>query len=307
MEALKYPSKDIINYHIFNHPIDKVYKILKDMNICRKRITDQGEIHSIKGNNTYDVGSKFCFLWGKNALNETFEVIENLNLEHYKRLKFSVLIEGLTVPHEHVYHLQKDTLDNITIFSWELIFRDKALQDKTLKILDTSYDDIINIIKTWEAFLDKESKIDLKQSESITIKTNIQNVWDAVTNLKTFFSIVDGLGQLMGCQGNDFEIGTQYLVKWTKNEIIGVLRVIKTEIDNIKGEWVFVLEVINKNKKLPKQELFFNFLKIEQNLTFFRFYHIFREVLPHKLICSLSEEKSRILQTMKEKVEAFIC
>ena len=291
---------NLIFSYVFKDNINRVWDCFRLPEIFNQTIKNKADnITILNGKHYGEVGTEVEYQW-KNSMIIRFEVKEVINKEFYKRIRFySTKIEPFDFKYSCVFHLHWNTIDKTTLFQHELIFDDP----NSLKIIDLKHNkqEKMEMCKIIEKILAKRTE-DLYQFESIIINTNIEKVWEVISDWKIFQKYVPIIGEQVDFEGGDpkvvgCRINIGHLSKNTKFS----LKVL--ECLNSTDRKEYVLECLEGEPVSPKQELHFCLILVNEQITYLSFKHQFKESIKYELISSISREKKHILKELKKGIE----
>lgn len=187
-----------------------------------------------------------------------------------------------------------NTLDQTTLL--DLCISTTSLSSNTFSI----YKDICyQILNNIEDLIINDTTF-LFEYESIEINVPIDIVWNYMTMFK-FLEFIHAKDVIF--EGEEFGKGMK--VHWIYNkgeqDECGVCVVNDVKRDLKRKKWYFVIEPRLENEK--KQEIKFTFMKIEEESTFFSYFHQFKENICNEQINLLMDQKKLFLKGMKECLE----
>jgi hypothetical protein len=286
----------LICSYIYKDSIQRVWDCFRLPEIFNLTIKNNADhITLIQGEHYGDVGTEVEFEW-KSSFIVRFQVQEVLNTEFYKKIRFyTSKIYPLDFKYTCVFHFYWNTVEKNTLFQHELIFDDP----NALKVIDFKHnkEEKLEMCRMIE-------KILVKRIEDLTqlINTNIQKVWDVVSDWKIFQNYVPLIAEQVDYEGGDPKtIGTRINIgNLSKNSKFS-LKVLKCSTTEEKKE--YFLELFQAEPMSPKQELHFTMVFVNDNITYLSFKHVFKEPIKFEFINSITREKKLILKQLKKRLE----
>lgn len=290
----------LICSYVYNDSIQRVWNCFRLPEIFNLTIKDNADhITLIKGQHYGEVGTEVEFGW-KNSFVVRFQVQEVINTEIYKKIRFyTSRIYPLDFKYSCVFHFYWNTIEKNTLFQHELIFDDP----NALRVIDYKHNkqEKLDMCRMIEKILSKRTE-DLIQFESIIINTNIEKVWDVISDWKTFQTYVPLIAEQVDYGGDDpRNVGTRINIEHPSKYSKFSLRVIKSLNTEEKKE--YFLELFKAEPISPKQDLKFSLIFVNDDITYLSFKHEFREPIKFELINSITREKKHILKELKKRME----
>jgi len=159
------------------------------------------------------------------------------------------------------------------------------------------------ICKTYEKYFN--SLPDQENSETIVIKQSQSLVFRIISNWELFKNFVPNITEEVTCFFGKDNVCEKIYLKWIKKSVQCKLKVIEIKT-NDQGDFVFALELYESEPKIPLQRLTFTVKKIDEDVSFVSFKHIFLEKYEMTHLQDLISEKKKILKTLKTNLENMI-
>lgn len=297
-------KKDIkifeLTYH-FLHSIEKVWIIFKNISIIS--LIHECNYHPIiiKGN---DFSKQDCEFIG--VFSEKFpyngKVLKVLDLPFLKKIKFQFIFPNESILLIVKFEFHKLTEDNSTITLIK-IKRNKNFLESISEIkkenIEKGLDKINNILN--------KNTVDLIQYESEIFSCSIEDLWNSITyhnNIKKIVPFIDFNDEESYKEIKEGDNFTYFFNNHNQMISFKVLLMKKNENWN---KWIYLLEIIGGEPKIPKQKVYFELNKINNSECQFVFLNIFDEHLNNDFLLCLNEEKKLIIKCVKDYVEKSHC
>jgi hypothetical protein len=296
-------SHSIICSYIYNDTIERVYDCYRTPECLNSVLKVKADSIECKGGDYGKVGNKIVLGW-KNVFIVEFEVIEVVDNETYKMLKFYTnKVEPYDLKYTLTFHFYSNMIENTTLFVHEMSFDNP----QALETLDLNHDkkEKMEIFQGIENILNQLPN-DLYQFESTTIEAKIDTVWKAISDWKVLNYYVDFIAESLTYKylpgsSSCVEIGTKIYIKDTFMGLKYYLKVIKVENNSEKKKIVF--ECKKSNPPCPLQHLEFVLHEVHFGMIMLEFKHIFKERISLSQISKLKEIKLKILTKLKTEIE----
>jgi hypothetical protein len=249
----------------------------------------------IKGDNCYEIGSEFTLIW-KNFLTlyiRTEEIEESTN---FKKLAFLVYkTEPKNFQLRLIFNLHKVTYDNSTLLNWEIVYPN---EEREIKL--TTYEklklDCMDFLNSFEEILNTKSSV-VRQTESTQIKCDAKRLWKVLTQWQVLKKIAPTICDELECDNEILTVGDQIKLKFYKNKLECILKVISMESTERK----FILKLFcgESSPKISNQDLIFEVFKINENNCFIVFTHCFHEFQTSGSMEKLAQLKKECLSSLK--------
>jgi carbon monoxide dehydrogenase subunit G len=196
-----------------------------------------------------------------------------------------------------------NTIQHKTLYVWDFILTLTPTQHEIFLEVKTETEEIDKkiVMSKFEEFLLKNPE-NLFQEESIYINTNINIIWETITDWNVFKHCVPSIADSVVYEGPPAIKDTILHVYIPSKNNEYHMKVIKSEITEEKRE--FALHFYAGVPKAPKQDLIFTLLPIEENSCLVKFRHDFRQYVNSKQISYIENEKKGILAQLKSSLEA---
>jgi hypothetical protein len=301
---IKQPKSTIDSY-VFKHHINRVWDIIKDAYVMQSIFEDTmicQNVTILKGNNTYDVGNIFTLLW-RSILQVTYEV-ESVSIEDdFRQIRLKCI---KTVPFDmrftYIYSLYTTTIDNYTLMIMEILHEQvyfSTVDQKKMGELERK--EVLTVI---DNYLNQSVK-DLYQVESVIIKTNINRLWSIITNWVEFRKLVPVIADRVVYLGDPLKKDSKLLLKWTNKNIECYLKVEEVRNEGLNEDWVYSMQCYDGIPKPPIQNLIFTLNSVCEEIVFLEFKHVFHEPIKYDIMKNISQDKKKILQELRNKLESF--
>lgn len=290
------------NSHIFKDTIQRVWYLVRDQVKTDKIFQDfRSPVKFLKGENTYEIGNEFSFLYMKEA-ELVFRCDEVIEEENFKKILWKVQPNQYKIKYDFVYSLYSNTLDKSTVMIWEIIYEKEAMPiPRKLKEVD----DIIraDMLGRLDYYLRKNSD-NLFQIESVIINEEREKVWNIITNWSKLQKIVPTLADEVLYDGDPLSVNTKCKLQWNTKNMEFNIKVKKVLKENPTDDWEYVLECYDGRPKVPLQELHFKLIHLpELKYTYLQFQHVFKEPLKYEMIESIIKDKKNILSSVRKHLE----
>jgi hypothetical protein len=283
----------------YNHNIKKVWKAVKDIRILGKIDPNINiEVNFLKGSCSWNKGSIYT-LTSLNSYQAIVEVIQVIENQEFKLIKFK---NKVLLPFNHEYintvSLYYDTIQSSTKIVHEMLYEENTDVEfiKMMNVLRAEFLKKINDYLTY-------SNEYFSQEESFVLEINRKCLWEIVSNWNILKKLVPFIADLVIYEGSPKVKGTNLRLKWLKKNIECFLKVerVSNEIDN--DVWEYSLLCYKGVPAVPEQEIIFKILRIDKNFSFLEFKHVFKQSIKNEILESISQDKKKILQTLKEKID----
>lgn len=305
---------DIINLkklevaYAFNYDINRVWYVVKDHCIWAKLIGDQVSDYEFQvGNDTYTVGNEFSCTWYGVSETHTKCVQIDEDTDNYKFASWKVNILNIEVQYYMNFYLYADTFDKSTVIIWEISMEDSEkvpIIDEMIQGYKNSIAEIFERIS--ENFEKVSSTQNVSQYESIFINAEQDKVWDLMTNWKQLKTICPLIANDVEYDGENVKLGTKLKLTLKKNKCTSVCFLQTTSVSSSPNDykWGYTLTCYDAIPKVPKQEIVFNVIKVNEQNTFLTFTHDFKEFINNEVLNFLSNDKKEILKCLKVFLES---
>ena len=180
---------------------------------------------------------------------------------------------------------------------------------------EVTNNDLINICNNIDE-IEIKSKKNIEQIESIIINTNLNDVWNLITDFEKCFNgnyknviklnVVNEKGEKI--IGNELLIGNVIKVIKDDNKIISDLVITDIKID--KENFYYKIEMETKNNEkfnndfiILKQNVIFGVKKLEENISFLYIKHLTKDFISDEKLNTLSLIKKKLLLSYKMMLE----
>ena len=180
---------------------------------------------------------------------------------------------------------------------------------------EVSNNDLINICNNIDE-IEIKSKKNIEQIESIIINSNINDVWNLITDFEKCFNgnyknviklnVVNEKGEKI--IGNELLIGNVIKVIKDDNKLISDLVISDIKID--KENFYYKIEMETKNNEkfnndfiILKQNVIFGVKKLEENISFLYIKHLTKDFISDEKLNTLSLIKKKLLLSYKMMLE----
>ena len=182
---------------------------------------------------------------------------------------------------------------------------------------EISNNELINICNNIDE-IEMKSKKNIEQIESIIINSNINNVWNLITDFEKCFNgnykninvvkliVVNEKGEKI--IGNKLLIGN--IIKVIKDENKTISDLIITDIKIDKESCYYKIEMETKNNEkfnndfiILKQNVIFGVKKLEENISFLYIKHLTKDFISDEKLNTLSLIKKKLLLSYKMMLE----
>jgi hypothetical protein len=287
-------------YYIFNHGIERVWKILSDKKKTDHLMNHSGCIRIVKGNNTYEVGNEFEQYWIGNCLLH-WKCMETENTELYKKITYRIDLDPYGDSYFVIYNLYQNTFDKSTLLKWETLMTEERFLagEEKKQYIDKAK---IEYLDFQRKYLDNNFE-DLNQYESIMINANAKKVWDIIADWRILCKICTKAAEECEIDGDPGVVGTTIKLIWKKwKKFICYLKVIKIEKHETK--WEYCVELIQSDAKTPKQEAIWTVVPLDNmDSCFLSWDHQFKEKYDISYTEKLKIQKQDILKILKSHLE----
>ena len=283
---------------IFQMDIDYVWDFLKDVKKTYEVLHEfRTEAIFIKGNNSYELGNEFHFIW-KKFLKLFFRTELIINTCNYKKLIFRVFkAEPINVNYNFIYTLYRISNNSSTLLLWEWVYDGEGLFIN-LKEQDLLRCERKRMLELFEGYL--KQNFNFIQSESTQINCIATKLWKIITNFDYFIRIAPSLADSVEIDGDYMKPNSIIKIRIRKKYYN--LNVIKAEY-NKEGIYYYTLSCRDDN--IPKQEIRFEISNITENCCFIIYNHLFTEYIDFKLIEKIAKRKKETLKSLKNFFEFY--
>jgi hypothetical protein len=283
--------------HIFYDNIDRVYNLFKSIKHYKSMHKGYFEdIMCINGNeNDFSSGSEYKSFW-KDTENK-FRVEDIVNTENFKEIHIHFYDIG---DYDHrfrvMYKFYNNTTDDYTYWCYDIVFN----SSQALSYYQQTFNDndCIKLFKNFDKYL-YTGTTNIEQVESIVLDIGFKDVWNTITDWKTFQKHVPIIADSVEYErSSDQRISLIKLVyKHDKSEYY--LRVLRFVLDSYSGDYDLLL--FSSNSKFASQEMRFKVISlVEKTLLVFK--HVFSKFVKTKVLKDLSQNKKEILTTLKKSM-----
>ena len=297
-------NHSIICTYIYNDSIKRVFDCYRIPEYLNSVLKVKADTIECTGAADYgELGNKILLGW-KNVFLVEFEVIEVVDTETYKMLKYYTnRVEPYDLKYTLTFHFYWNSTENTTLFVHEMTFDNP----ESLRTLDLNHNkkEKLEIFQGIENILNSLPN-DLYQLESTLIVTDISTVWKAISDWKVLNSYVDFIAEtvtykfITGSSSCE-DIGTKVYIKDSLMGLKYSLKVKKVQISQDKKRIVF--ECKKSSPPCPRQEIDFVVHEVKQGLTMLEFKHFFKERVSLSQINKLKNIKIKILEKLKTEIE----
>ncbi len=148
-----------------------------------------------------------------------------------------------------------------------------------------------NRLKLMDSIMHK----DISQVESLMMCIDMEKLWYVITDWRELIKYVHIIGKSVDYYDEPRIIGTRFDLD--DGNSVSTFWVKKAEISERQGE--FGVEAGN-GVDSPRQEILFSLDYVDREMTFLSFRHVFRDPVRLNKLASLSAEKKKILQSLKD-------
>jgi hypothetical protein len=289
----------VISSYVYKDTIKRVFDCYRLPEIFN-RVMYKADLIKLKNGTHYAEKGAILKLGWKNLFQVTFEIIDVVDTETYKKITFyTKKVKPYNLKYTLNFIFLWNSIESTTVFVHEMIFDDPEAK----KVLDNSHDlkEKKEMFKGIEKIL-KERVEDLIQIETILIKRNMNYVWDSVTYYDKLKRMVPAMAEHISIEGFKGQVGTIVHINDPIKGIEYDLKVIKRDQSN-PDSWQISFECLNSRPKCPLQVIDWTFVKISANNTFVEFKHCFKENIPADYLQRLSKHKMQVLSDLKMAME----
>jgi hypothetical protein len=289
--------------YIFPENINRVYFFLR--NISLLTTIDPSLLSHVtitKGSNTWTEGSEFTSNW-VGVSNIKAKCISESNDIHSKRIQwyYSLEIQIEFIKTISLYDITS-TSSTLCVLDLQMIAID---QDEYVPPTTTS-ETYSKLYKNLFIKIDKYMKatpIHLSSFESCVINSNIDYLWEFVTDLNKVTKVSKMIADNFEYNNDRFREGT-FIKGLTDNNNKTIFLRVKTVCNECKSTCkVYSFETFGTCKKMVKQEIEIYLRKVNDNACHISFLHLFKDVVPRDLIEKFSKDKLVFLQQLKMECE----
>lgn len=283
-KAGHFPKKYSTSY-VFNDTISRLFIIL-------------AELHNIEELNQKTL-LPYLFTNKPTPLTFNYRVGEITSLEYSKKITWILESKNVPSPIHYTFTLTLNTLNNTTLLEFEILITqpekiEVSKRDKIRKGCLKVCCEMINNIDT----LLQINNDNIYDYGSNIIQAPIEKVWDYVTHFK--FMKNDYIKEL-SIEGNPEEPGA--VLTWTvaKDGEKWKSKVSHVSKSSKKKKWKY--KIVPMEGSFLMQEIYFIFIKLSENSTFFSVFHEFKEQVSAEVMSSVSKKKLYLLSMIKVAVE----
>lgn len=276
-------------YFKFSFSIDEVWALLKDLpKFFNENCTDLFSNLKIESQSKRESGCIFSIEY--KTMPSYAQILEvngdNIHRKSVTYFSFINNLHSLTT-----ISLFYDTLEEKTILIKSVKFKDGT--DITNEMLNIFKEDSFKLFRCKNKLLATLTKKDNQQTESCLIKTNVDNLWGTIKNLKKLVEIAPDINLELSDPDKELKLYTKVELK--SNSIPISLFVVKLEDGSNGGETYTLslhtitnIEAIKKDIKditidkelsleyrVPNQEIIFEVTKITKDLSLLTYRHNF--------------------------------
>jgi hypothetical protein len=288
--------------HVFDFHIEELYKLMISPESFKEASPFFQNSNFVKGVDFQEVGSELLLCNPKFGYELKIIVTGVVSEKNYKKLS---LTHNYTKPHRIKYfinyHFHLNSIESTTWMFTETKYEKKEEMQMMERLRDNKEKN--KFYEIIEQVLIKNKK-NLIQTESIVINLNIKKVWDVVTDWRQFIIYAPIVGYKVNYEGNPRSVDTLVHVYFQNQDYEYHLKV--TLVEEHEDKKIYCLKFFAGKPKSPKQELRFTFYDIDTNICLLTFEHKFKKCIKYSLITKISEEKVKILKTLKESLEGDI-
>ncbi len=285
--------------YVYNHDINKVWKGVKDVSQLGKIDPNINiEVNFLKGSCSWKKGSIYT-LTSLNSYQAIVEVIQAIENEEFKLIQYK---SKVILPFNHEYintvSLYYDSILSSTKVVHELLYEENTDQEfiKMMNIVRNEF------LKKINDYLNNSYQF-FSQEESLVLELNRKCLWEIVSNWNIFKKLVPFIADLVIYDGNPQVKGTNLRLKWLKKNIECFLKVERVSIEKDSDIWEYSLLCYKGVPAVPEQEIIFKIVRIDKYFSFLEFKHVFKQSIKSEILESISQDKKKILQTLKEKID----
>ena len=279
--------------HIFNFPIEEVFKAFTDRDLLLKIFPYQLYLYNILGETFIeDEGNEISFLVnGKDRL--VLKIIKVTKSQYYYQIK----AKTTQYPLEYVpftIHLEFfwDSIKEATIFNGQINIAKSTSEIKfisDLKKMDFFKTEII------DEYL-KNNVRNMEQNESILVNASIDKSWSFCTQMKNIQLFVNMPNFEISNEGNN-------ILKLVDKNSNNFVRLIEREKKVENSNYTLYLESFDSLMSAPLQSMQIQLIKVNENTTLLIYKHIILDYIPYNALQSNSGNKQKILKKIKKLIE----
>jgi len=105
--------------------------------------------------------------------------------------------------------------------------------------------------------------------------------------------------------GDPLKKDSKLLLKWISKKIECYLKVEEVRNEDLKEDWVYSMQCYDGIPKPPIQNLIFTLNSVNEDIVFLEFKHVFHEPIKYDIMKNISQDKKKILQELRIKLESF--
>jgi hypothetical protein len=289
--------------YIYKQNYNRVLHCLRDIRktneICNTLDSNYAsELIFSKGNETWQVGAEFSFVW-KKLIKMFFRTVEYTETSDFSKVRWIVYkTEPHTLEYYLTYFLYQDITGNYNtmVMEWEYYVEFNVSQSDQ----DTKKRENISIYSAIDKYLSQEENKTL-QEECIYIESDLNIIWKIISNFKIFQRLVPIICKSVVYSG-DIISGTKVTMFFDcKNKAYVVMNIKSIIVRESLCRLTY--ECFEGNPPVPKQEIVWTVEEKEGGFCLVSFRHYYEEVLKQDSLIQTSKLKKKILQTLKLIVE----
>jgi len=285
---------------VFNHPIEKVWNLIKDARQINKISPLHKELVFIKGTNSYEVGTIFSFRIA-GIIHCTLSVESIVDEEDSKVITFKcVKSQPANMRYTMSWMLFRDTIDGNTLLIWEIKYDDDCIP--VPEDIETGIQIRNNLVKKFDEYL-KLNYEDVSQTETIVLNIKRTCLWAIISNWTNFKKIVPFIADEVIYEGDPSTVDTKLTLKWIKKKVECHLKVVKVNCDKKKETWEYHMNCYKGVPAVPNQDIKFKIIRINDSTCFLEFKHAFKQHIKQDILDTIAKDKKKILLSLKDNLQ----
>jgi hypothetical protein len=290
--------------HYFKHGIERVWNIVSNFELLLI-ISDSNHYPCVikKGSEIYSQGNIFE---GKFFSIYKFlgKVLKLRNFPDLKKIEFIFFLDNAEILKLKI-SLYKVTKENSCVLRVISKYIPSLGENNTFQISSKwKKEDMLQRI---EKMLTNE-KSDLFQYESGIIPGRMEDIWDILSDNSKLVSVAPNNRCFVPININNVKVGEVSKVTLNIKGIEGTLEIKLDLKEKEKGwnKWTFVYSILSsKPFKIPRQTVFVQMTKINQNETQLGVYTKIHDVINNEMFNNLSQKKKYVISSLKDYFENF--
>lgn len=285
--------------YLFKETINRVWCIMRNLSyICTIDPTLLSQLSLKNGKDTWTKGNVIKANWvGVCPLEAVVTDVSNNGEVRKIEWEYELAIQVKFRKTLSFYSITDDD-STLVILKIEVLSIDQSDYIPIISEVDYfSYKDLyVSLLKKYDRFMQKTS-YELFSYESCIINTDIQTLWDFVTNLNLFAKVSHLFADNFEYRGDMYKIGTFIKGKLDDDKTL-FLRV--TNVDNKSSfRWKYSLSTFGTNPGALNQNVDMIFIRVGKQATQFSLYNTFKENLRKETIAMFGKEKKEAIVKLK--------